>query len=77
MVGENPDCRGNDDCFPGIIKRNISEFIWHEEYSGAPEQKNDIALLRLDREVPLVWENRKASAVQPVCLPFDKRNSAR
>jgi len=77
VVGTNPDCRDDDDCFPGIIKRNISEWIWHEEYSGAPEQKNDIALLRLDKEVPLVWENRKTSALQPVCLPVDKRNSAR
>ena len=77
VVGTDPDCSGDDNCFPSIIKRNISEFIWHEDYSGAPEERNDIALLRLESEVPLVWENRKISALQPVCLPWNERNSFR
>ena len=55
MLGENditkdPDC---DNC-PGNITRIASEIIVHEDYKGQSDlYKNDIALIRLDKPVPL------------------------
>lgn len=52
----------NDDARPQTIK--IQEKIRHEDYKP-PSQYNDIALLRLEKEVVFnAW-------VRPACLPVD------
>ena len=44
----------------------------HESYDDEPAFNHDIALIRLDQEVPLNSEDPKNSWVLPVCLPWAK-----
>ena len=76
MVGEDPDCQDGK-CFPKVIKRNITKIIYHEDYSGGPNHKNDIALIRLESDVPLFDENPTLSGAKPVCLPWSEDSPAR
>jgi len=76
VVGEDPDCQDGK-CFPKVIKRNISKIIYHEDYSGGPNHKNDIALIRLESDVTLFDENPTLSGAKPVCLPWSKDSPAR
>ena len=76
VVGEDPDCQ-YDKCFPKVIKRNVSKIIYHKDYSGGPNHRNDIALIRLESEVPLFDENPTLSGARPVCLPWSKDSTAR
>ena len=71
-VGTDPDCkteRGLKKCSPKVITRVVSKTIVHENYN-TNDNKNDIALLRLNESVPLFNENPMISAVLPVCLPW-------
>ena len=72
VVGPDPDCkteRGLTKCSPKVITITISKTIVHENYN-TKDNKNDIALLRLNESVPLFNENPMISAVLPVCLPW-------
>ena len=72
VVGTDPDCkteRGLKKCSPKVITRTVSKTIVHENYN-TKDNKNDIALLRLNESVPLFNENPMISAVLPVCLPW-------
>ena len=72
VVGTDPDCkteRGLKKCSPKVITRTVSKAIVHENYN-TKDNKNDIALLRLNESVPLFNENPIISAVLPVCLPW-------
>ena len=72
VVGTDPDCkteRGLKKCSPKVITRVVSKTIVHENYN-TNDNKNDIALLRLNESVPLFNENPMISAVLPVCLPW-------
>ena len=76
VVGQDPDCQ-NGKCFPKVIKRNISKIIYHNDYSGGPNHKNDIALIRLESDVPLFDENPSLSGAKPICLPWSEDSPAR
>ena len=72
VVGTDPDCktaRGLKKCSPKVITRTVSKTIVHESYN-TKNNRNDIALLRLNESVPLFNENPMISAVLPVCLPW-------
>lgn len=65
----NPDCevdvRGERDCAPEHIDVRIERAIPHPQYDpNSRSQVNDIALLRLDRNVPY------SDFVRPICLPL-------
>ena len=71
MVGKDPDCkRGRRQCAPRVIKRKIGKIIRHENFGGAPEFANDIALVRLAEAVPLYTEDSSESNAMPVYLFF-------
>ena len=75
QISTNPDCR-NGNCNARVISRKVDKIIKHENYD--PKKiKNDIALIRLDRPVPLYNENPKESAAMPICLPWDEKLTAR
>ena len=75
QISTNPDCR-NGNCNARVISRKVDKIIKHENYD--PKKiKNDIALIRLDRPVPLYNENPKESAAMPICLPWDENLTAR
>ena len=75
QISTNPDC-SNGNCNARVISRKVGKIIKHENYDPA-KIKNDIALIRLDRPVPLYNENPKKSAAMPICLPWDENLSAR
>ncbi|XP_063908406.1 serine protease easter-like isoform X2 [Zophobas morio] len=64
----NPDCItsnfGGQDCAPEPVDFEIEEQIVHEDYSVDINNRNDIALLRLKRNVIFT------DFVKPVCLPL-------
>lgn len=63
ISNEGKDCKGSD-CADLPVDRNIEKIIVHEEYdANSKSQLNDIALVRLDRNVS--WSHY----VQPICLP--------
>ena len=75
QISSNPDCR-NRRCYAKVTTRKVGKIIKHENYDPATI-KNDIALIRLDRAVPLYNENPKESAAMPICLPWDENLTAR
>ena len=89
IVGEDPDCWGRGSpskCLTGIIKRYISKIIVHEDYSdvpnkreytGLPDTQNDIALIRVDRPIPLFSEDSSLSSIIPICLPWLENDPGR
>ena len=50
---------------PGEVTRRVSKISTHEMFQPAPQFYNDIAVLRLNQDVPY------SSTIQPVCLPRD------
>ena len=80
MLGEH-DTRKKSDCTedltrpctPTRIVRNIAEVIKHENYTGGSAPQNDIALIRLDKPVPLFTEDPSKSSISPICLPWSNR----
>lgn len=50
----NEDCREGKGCLPPIKDYKIEEAIAHPEYFK-PQLRNDIALLRLDKDVELTF----------------------
>ena len=89
IVGEDPDCWGRGSpskCLTGIIKRYISKIIVHDDYSeapnkreytGLPDTQNDIALIRVDRPIPLFSEDSSLSSIIPICLPWLENDPGR
>ena len=81
IVGEDPDCWGSGSpskCLTGIIKRYISKIIVHEDYIGYENSfQNDIALIRVDRAIPLFSEDSSLSSIIPVCLPWLENDPGR
>lgn len=72
----NPDCitgrNGKRDCNDPYVDVAVSEKIPHPQYPGnSRDQLNDIALLRLSREVAFT------NFISPVCLPIlpEQRNT--
>lgn len=71
ISNEDKDCKDTE-CADLPVDRNIEKIIIHEEYdANSKNQLNDIALVRLDREVP--WSHY----VQPICLPAEESLKAR
>ena len=78
-ISTNPDCSslyGRSTCSPRKITRTVRKVIIHENFDRRT-LKNDIALLRLNKAVPLFEENPDISAASPICLPWDIDNFAR
>ena len=80
-VGEDPDCWVSK-CFTPAIKRYISKIIVHEDYLRILEGENanvenDIALIRVDRPIPLFSEDSSLSSIIPVCLPWLENDPGR
>ena len=60
-----------DRCNPPVIRRGIKKIIRHEDYDKNDKNyKNDIALVRLDKAVPLYLEEPEISGAKPICLPW-------
>ena len=78
-VGRDPDCQGdgNKECAPPAIKRKIAKTIPHENYIEKPSTKNDIALIRLEKPVPLFIEDPSTSYASVVCLPWKSNDPGR
>lgn len=71
ISNEGKDCKGTE-CADLPVDRNIEKIIVHEEYdANSKNQLNDIALVRLDRDVS--WTHY----VQPICLPAQESLKAR
>ena len=51
--------------------------IVHEEYDQKSLFANDIALIRLDKAVPLYFEDKGLSGVKPICLPWNENDPGR
>ena len=64
-VASDPDCKRNK-CAAKKITRGIAEVIPYESYkgNGNAQEKNDIALIRLNESVPLFQENSEKSFSQ-------------
>ncbi|CAG7829417.1 unnamed protein product [Allacma fusca] len=58
-VSENGDTAG-------VQKMTIERVIRHPNYNSAGHDDNDIALIRLSKEV-----NLESPSVRPICLPYD------
>ena len=71
-VRQDPDPKGcTTNCFPRRIARKANKKIVHENYDRNTF-KNDIALIRLDKPVPLYYNaNKNESGVIPVCIPWN------
>ena len=63
VVGRDPDCNGGGEkrkCAPKRLTRKVAKFKAHEKFTNTKgNNKYDIALLRLEKEVPLFSENPK------------------
>jgi hypothetical protein len=63
VVGRDPDCNGSGEkrkCAPRRLTRKVAKYKTHEKFTNAKgNDKYDIALLRLEKEVPLFSENPK------------------
>ena len=75
-VGEDPDCV-NTNCNPPVIRRGVRKIIVHEDYDQKSLFANDIALIRLDKAVPLHFEDQGVSGAQPICLPWNENDVGR
>ena len=61
-VGRDPDCNGGAEkrkCAPKRLTRKVAKFKTHEKFTYTKGNKYDIALLRLEKEVPLFSDNPK------------------
>jgi hypothetical protein len=61
VVGRDPDCNGGGEkrkCAPKKLTRQVAKFKTHEKFT-ITGRGYDIALLRLEKEVPLFSENPK------------------
>ena len=63
VVGRDPDCNGGAEkrkCAPKRLTRKVAKFKTHEKFTTTKgNNKYDIALLRLEKEVPLFSDNPK------------------
>ena len=72
-VNQDPDCdaRFEDRCNPPVIRRGVEKIISHENFDKNDKNyANDIALVRLDKSVPLYLEDPEISGAKPICLPW-------
>ena len=72
-VNQEPDCdaRFEDRCNPPVIRRGVKKIISHENFDKNDKNyANDIALVRLDKSVPLYLEDPEISGAKPICLPW-------
>ena len=61
-----------DRCNPPVIRRGIKKIIRHQDFDKNDKNyKNDIALVRLDKSVPLYLEEPEISGAKPICLPWN------
>ncbi|KAI5706071.1 hypothetical protein M8J75_004581 [Diaphorina citri] len=64
-ANSDPDCSPDHrQCAPPVQDIRVVKVISHEHFSGEPNMRNDIALLRLERPP------RLNAYVQPICLPY-------
>ena len=79
VVGKDPDCnRKKTKCNPPKITRKINadkDITVHQHYKSPDQYSNDIALIRIDKAIPLHQENPAVSAVSPICLPWSRKLS--
>ena len=76
----DPDCTTgpNGKCLAPIYKRKPAEIIVHENYDqNVTTSLNDLALIRVDKMMPLFSENSTISNVVPVCLPWKSSDPGR
>jgi len=64
-------------CAPKRLTRKVAKFKTHEKFTYTKGSKYDIALLRLEKEVPLFSDNPKVSFASPVCLPWNETDIGR
>ena len=78
VVGEDPDCN-RFGCLPKVFKRQVKSYKIHENYQpGSVDSPYDLALIRLDRLVPVYEpENNSKSGVVPVCIPWRQNDPGR
>jgi len=78
VVGEDPDCN-RFGCLPKVFKRQVKSYKIHENYQpGSVDSPYDLALIRLDRLVPVYEpENDTKSGVVPVCIPWRQNDPGR
>ena len=72
-IRNDPDCKVNK-CAAKRIIRGIAKVIPYESYkgNGNAQEKNDIALIRLNESVPLFQDGSEISSAQPICLPWSE-----
>jgi hypothetical protein len=61
-------------CSAPIIRRQINvnrDVIVHEKFNITGNLEFDIALIRINKAVPLHQENEFKSSVSPICLPWN------
>ena len=72
--GIDEDCDSLGFCSAPIIRRQINvdrDIIVHENFDETGNLENDIALIRIEKAVPLHQENEFESSVSPICLPWN------
>lgn len=62
------DCEGGE-CSPKPQDFAIEKIIWHEEYDKPERYQNDIAIIKLKKDVVI------SDYVSPVCLPWSYREN--
>lgn len=65
-------------CAAKIVSRKPAKTIIHKGYDpGRTWRGYDIALIRVDKAIPLHSENSNLSGVSPVCIPFEPDDPGR
>jgi len=62
-LNKEQDCDGGE-CSPKPQDLAIEKIIWHEEYDKPERYQNDIAIIKLEKDVVI------SDYVSPVCLPW-------
>ncbi|KAL1404035.1 hypothetical protein pipiens_005477 [Culex pipiens pipiens] len=71
ISNEGKDCQETE-CADVPVDRNIEKITVHEDYdANSKNQLNDIALVRMDRDVP------SSHYIQPICLPTQESLNSR
>lgn len=71
ISNEGKDCKETE-CADVPVDRNIEKITVHEDYdANSKNQLNDIALVRMNRDVP------SSHYIQPICLPTQESLNSR